>query len=136
MAFVSVTVDLAAIQSLFEPSGGIGIFGQRVNRVAWIRATALAPSRTDRLKSSIFPSPKTTKLGYKVTVGSNLKYAGWVNDGTTGPILPKNGPWLAVGKREGKKPIYRPSVRGQRGQHFLESGINQAFAGTGIGIRV
>lgn len=136
MARVSVRVDYAAIQGLFEPSGGVGRFGRGVNRRAEALARVAAPSRTGRLRGSITSSPAVTHYGYKVTIGSNRKYARWVNDGTAGPITPKHSRWLAVGKREGKKPIYKRFVAGQAAQHFLERGINEAFTAAGIPIHI
>lgn len=138
---VHVTVEYAAIQELFEPSGGVGRFGQRVNGRARTAARAYAPSDTGRLRNSITSAPAAGRLVYHVTVLSRLDYAGWVNNGTFGPILPKHSPWLAVGKRNptgkyGKVHyVYPPKgVSGQAAQHFLEDGIETGFAQSGLPI--
>ena len=47
------------------------------------RAKVLAPVRTGRLRSSIRAEPpRIFSLRGSVTVGSDLEYAAWVNDGT------------------------------------------------------
>ena len=134
MARVNVRVDYGAIQGMFYGSGEIGIWGQKVSQRARGFARLLVGKRTGRLANSITSNPAAGLLKYTISVGSNLEYSAWVNAGTTTPITPTKGTWLAVGKREGKKPVYRQYVLGQRAQHYLERGAEAALAAEGISL--
>lgn len=131
---VNVRVDNAAIQSLFSSYGQIGEFGQRVAQRGRANAVAIVGRRTGRLAASIRSTPAAGILQYTINIRSDLEYAGWVEDGTATPITPKRGMWLAVGKREGKKPVYRRYVLGQRAQHYMKDGVRDALGIEGIGI--
>lgn len=135
MARVNVRVDNAAIQGMFESYGEIGRFGQRTTTTAVGLARLKVGKRTGRLAASIRGNPAAGALRYTISLGSPLDYAGWVEDGTDTPILPTSGRWLAVGKREGKKPVYRHWVHGQKAQKYLAGGAEQALAREGIMIR-
>lgn len=136
MATTNVRVNLPAIQSMFQSYGEIGRFGQRTSQRSVAFAQARVGRRTGRLAASIRSVPAAGLLHYTISIRSPLKYAAWVNAGTTTPITPKTGIWLAVGKREGKKPIYRQYVLGQRAQRYLEGGVEDALALEGIGIHL
>lgn len=68
-----------------------------------------------------------------VKVGTNLNYGLWVNDGTgvfgpTGsPIVPVNARVLHWVGEDGD--VFRPSVQGQPGKHFMEEGLKNSKSG-------
>lgn len=97
-----------------------------------------APRRTGALKANIQwagakPYGPYQNSGYFY---ANIRYARYVNDGTTGPIYPKTAKQLRF-RAEGRDGAYgkgrwvrRDWVAGQDGQHFMERGLKTAMAST------
>lgn len=130
MAKVTITLDEAAIRKMFaDPKGQIarGIYklGKKVER----RAKRLCPVDHGRLRASI-----TTELvirgGLPVArVGTNVKYALYVHEGTGvygprgAPITPKRAKALAFTGKSGKLVIVK-SVKGMRGTPYLRDALH------------
>lgn len=97
-----------------------------------------APIRTGALKANIRwagskPTGPYTNSGYFY---ANIRYARYVNDGTTGPIYPRTAKQLRF-RAEGRdgahgqgRWVRRDWVNGQQGQHFMERGLKTAMAST------
>jgi hypothetical protein len=104
-----------------------------VEEVAWetrrnIRETS--PRKTGALRDS-WSKKKIGDLKYNIF--TNLKYARWVNDGTgiygSGkPITPKRAKFLRF-EWHGRI-VYARSVRGQKGQKYVEEAIHHTEART------
>lgn len=101
------------------------------------RAKVLAPVRTGRLRSSIRAEPpRIFSLRGSLTVGSDLEYAGFVNDGTRPhQIRPKNASVLrfVVGGRV----VYAKVVNhpGTRARPFLDRALREVAAQRGYSFR-
>lgn len=134
MAKAYVRIDDAAMAHLLtSPTGEVSkdLFrrGKNVEALAKIKC----PVDTGRLRSSI-----TTQLGYAtqrgvpiVRVGTNVKYALWVHNGTGmfGPrmamIKPRKGQYLVF--TIGGKKIFARQVIGQKGKPFLRDALPAAL---------
>lgn len=99
-----------------------------VEEVAWEtrrRVKATSPKKSGTLRNS-WKKKKMGDLLYSVS--TNVKYAKWVNDGTgiygSGrPITPKRAKFLRFEWRGSL--IFARSVRGQKGQKYVEEAVLQ-----------
>jgi hypothetical protein len=84
-----------------------------------------SPKRSGALSRS-WVMEKVSELTYKIS--TSIKYAKWVNDGTgiygSGkPITPKRAKYLRF--QIAGSIIFAKSVRGQKGQHYVEETVLQ-----------
>lgn len=137
---VRVTIYPSQVQLNFEQS--VSKDAEKVGADAVVQSKArLVPGRgyrTGTLSNSItFGRQPIGRYLYRIRLNAAAKHAAWVEHGTASPILPKNGPYLAVGKREGKfnggRGVPKRSVSGQAAQKYLEHGMNAALHAAGYG---
>jgi hypothetical protein len=83
-----VKVHERAIQSMFNPGGGVNRFGTRVARDTTLnaKAWALRRARTGNLAKSFSTSSRTTHNGCSFTVYSTADYAKHLEYGTRGQV--------------------------------------------------
>lgn len=102
------------------------------------RAKVLAPVRTGRLRSSIRAEPpRFFSLRASVKVGSDLEYAGFVNDGTRPHrIVARNAQVLRF--RVGGRLVFVKAVNhpGTRPRPFLDRALREVAAARGYSFRV
>ena len=101
------------------------------------RAKVLAPVRTGRLRASIrVESRRTATLRSKFTIGSDVEYAAFVNDGTRPHIIrARNAPFLVfrVGGRWVRvRQVHHP---GTRARPFLDKALREVAASRGYSFR-
>lgn len=114
-------------------SGGVGkaIFtkGKKVESEAKRRC----PVDSGRLRSSISTEISLTNKGPVARVGTNVKYAVFVHEGTGvfGPrrtiITPKRSRFLVFRPKGAIKKVFAKRVRGMRGTPFLEEALNSVM---------
>jgi hypothetical protein len=124
-----IHVNDAAIQNMLRnPKGqvarGILKLGKKVER----KAKRLVPVDHGILRNSI-----TTELvirrGPVARIGSNVKYALFVHEGTGiygpkgVPITPKHGKVLVFTSRKTKKLVFARSVKGMKGTPYLRNAL-------------
>jgi len=101
------------------------------------RAKVLAPVRTGRLRSSIRAEPpRFFSLRGMVKVGSDLEYAGFVNDGTRPHVIrPRRAKALRF--TVGGRVVFAKVVNhpGQRAQPFLDRALREVAAQRGYRFR-
>jgi hypothetical protein len=108
--------------------------GQRlVQRVqAEIDKQGLIDSGQLRASIRVTDMNNDTYNGVSLAVGTDVYYAQYVNNGTRGPIVPKNYPVLVLGGsryREGKPhgpKVFAHSVGGQKAYQFFENALRNA----------
>lgn len=102
------------------------------------RAKVLAPVRTGRLRSSIRAEPpRFFSLRASVKVGSDLEYAGFVNDGTRPHrIVARNAQVLRF--RVGGRLVFVKAVNhpGTKPRPFLDRALREVAAARGYSFRV
>lgn len=101
------------------------------------RARVLAPVRTGRLRSSIRAEPpRFFSLRGSVSVGSDLEYAGFVNDGTRPhQIRPRNAQVLRF--NVGGRVVFARVVNhpGTKARPFLDRALREVAAQRGYSFR-
>lgn len=101
------------------------------------RAKVLAPVRTGRLRSSIRAEPpRFFSLRASVKVGSDLEYAGFVNDGTRPHrIVARNAQVLRF--RVGGRLVFVKAVNhpGTKPRPFLDRALREVAAARGYSFR-
>lgn len=101
------------------------------------RARVLAPVDTGRLRASIRAEPpRIFSLRGSVTVGSDLEYAGYVNDGTRPHVIrPRRA--RALRFRVGGRVVYARLVNhpGTRAKPFLDRALREVAAARGYSFR-
>jgi phage gpG-like protein len=101
------------------------------------RAKVLAPVDTGRLRASIrIESRRTLSLRSVFTIGSDVEYAAFVNDGTRPHIIrPKNAQALRF--KIGGRVVYAKVVHhpGTRARPFLDDALKQVAAQRGYSFR-
>lgn len=101
------------------------------------RARVLAPVRTGRLRSSIRAEPpRIFSLRGSVTVGSDLEYAAFVNDGTKAHIIrPKRAKVLRF--QVGGRTVFARLVHhpGTKPRPFLDRALREVAAQRGYSFR-
>lgn len=108
--------------------------GEAAARQVMNRAKVLAPVDTGRLRSSI-RIERRSFLGFRAkwTIGSDVEYAGYVNDGTRPHIIrPKNKQVLRF--RVGGQVVFAKVVHhpGTRAQPFLDRALREVAAQRGF----
>lgn len=142
MARVSYThrLDLPAVRALLtSPRGGVVRDllrrGLRVESQAKRNLAGIGgPKRIDtgRLRASISTQVVFRSGEPAVIVGTNVKYARWVHDGTGlyGPrqavIRPRRGKFLRFKPKGAHKFVYARKVRGMRPNPFLRNALPAA----------
>ena len=101
------------------------------------RAKVLAPVRTGRLRASIrVESRRTATLRSKFTIGSDVEYAAFVNDGTRPHIIrPRRAQALRFvigGRVVFAKVVHHP---GTRARPFLDKALREVAASRGYSFR-
>lgn len=111
---------------------------REASRQVVTRAKVLAPVRTGRLRSSIrAEAPAIFSVGGRVKVGSDLEYAGFVNDGTAPHIIrPQRAQVLRF--NVGGRVVYAKVVNhpGTRARPFLDRALREVAAQRGYSFRV
>jgi hypothetical protein len=102
------------------------------------RAKVLAPVDTGRLRASIRLERRSI-LGFRNrwTIGSDVVYAPWVNDGTRPHIIrPKNAKVLAF--KSGGRTVFAKVVHhpGTRARPFLDRALREVAAARGYSLHV
>lgn len=101
------------------------------------RAKVLAPVRTGRLRSSIRADPpRIFSLRGSVTVGSDLEYAAFVNDGTKPHIIrPRRAKVLRF--NVGGQTVFARVVNhpGTKARPFLDRALREVAAQRGYSFR-
>lgn len=128
-----VRIDLDEVQLrvlLRSDDGVVGKDAMRRGRKVEAAAKRRVRVRTGRLQRSIKARRDRVEGEAAVSVEATARHAKWVHDGTgiygpTGlPIRPKTRSVLKF--RVGGTVIFAPSVRGQRGTHFLRDALPAA----------
>jgi hypothetical protein len=134
----------AVARMLRDPRGGVARDLLRRGLKVEAAAKLKCPVDHGRLRSSIHAALVITERGLVCEVGTDVKYAMWVHDGTGlyGPrharIYPKNarvlvftprvsapgGPLIA---RKNRKTVFVRSTRGMRGTPFLRDALPAMF---------
>jgi len=141
----TVRIIDAELRKLTDPSGPIGSDLRRRGQRVLNAARRNCPVDEGRLRASLTMVIERVPGGLVARIGSNLKYARYVHDGTgiygprARPITPRNGRWLrwpvknnsGVGRRRyagGATAafMYARSVRGMRGRPFLRDALPAA----------
>lgn len=97
------------------------------------RAKQLCPVDTGRLRASITVATGLEGGELVIRVGTNVKYARFIHNGTGiyGParkrITPKSGQVLVFTPRGATKPVFARSVRGVKRHEFLKDAIGAAL---------
>jgi phage gpG-like protein len=142
---INLIFDAAQVQRmLHSPEGPVG----RGLLVPAIRVEGAikrrCPVDTGRLRSSITHSLGHGPAGLVAVVGTNVRYAGWVNRGTGiygphhTPIVPVHASMLRFKPRGSSNYVYARSVRGMPGRHFMALGLRDIYPsavirGAGLG---
>ena len=117
-----VEIFESVIASESSPGGDSYKHLAKTNRLVFSLAVASAPvGETGELKASHVNAGvrKTGRYGATARVNNTSEHAGWVHDGTTGPIVPKQGAYLRIPPGSGFPLIFTTSVRGQRANPWL-----------------
>lgn len=103
------------------------------------RAKVLAPVRTGRLRSSIKAEPpRIFSLRGSLTIGSNVEYAGFVNDGTRPHRITPRRSGGVLRFVVGGRVVYARVVNhpGTRARPFLDQALREVAARRGYSFRV
>jgi phage gpG-like protein len=142
MAQVTITHRLnnAAIQRLVTSPNG-GIYRDLLRRGLRVETQAKrnlggvdGPKRVDtgRLRASIHTSMVYVRGAPAARVGTNVRYARWVHDGTGiwgprhQPITPKRGKYLRFRSSGTGRYVYARSVQGMKRNQFLKNALRAA----------
>ena len=101
------------------------------------RAKVLAPVRTGRLRASIrIEARRTATLRSKFTIGSDVEYAAFVNDGTR-PHIIRPRTRQALKFRIGGRVVFAKVVHhpGTRPRPFLDKALQEVAAARGYSFR-
>lgn len=133
MADAKVTVYESAIQSHFEPGGGVFKEAEIVGVQSVLRAKELAPKRTNRLAESVqrFGRGAASRFGYTVTIAATAPYAKYVLGGTRDIITPTHSTFLALHPGNGFGWVYKRYVHGQDATPFLSDAVSEILRGRG-----
>ena len=102
------------------------------------RAKILAPVDTGRLRASIrIESRRLLTLRSVYTIGSDVSYAPYVNDGTRPHQIRPKSPGGVLRFRVGGRIVYAKVVNhpGTRARPFLDDALRQVAGGKGYDIR-
>lgn len=121
--------DRALSQLLESPQGGVGRELYRRGTRVQARARQLCPVDTGRLRSSITVEITSSRNRLACRVGTNVRYARLVHDGTgiygprSRPITPTHASVLAFTPRGGDTMVFASSVRGSPAVPFLQDAL-------------
>lgn len=127
---VVIRVHETAVLSYILPGGEVYGAVEGVIVDARDYAKMYAPIRTGALWRNIRHVRPGARSGYRISgyIYANIKYARYVNNGTTGPITSKSGNDMRFRGNLGRGNWVRASeVSGQRPQRFMERGLTAAM---------
>lgn len=123
-------LNQAALSELLEsPTGGVGRELYRRGIRVQARARQLCPVDTGRLRASINVEITSSHNKLACRVGTNVKYAMMVHNGTgiygprARPIRPTHASVLAFTPRGGNTTVFASSVRGTPAVPFLAEAL-------------
>ena len=131
-----------AIQTYIQPAGEVTRLVNKVLDDARDNARKLVGVRTGRLRNNIKVSRRANQVDFSTVsggVGANIGHAWWVEKGTSDPIRAKHHDKMKVpmfrwspvrGSDYGPNSpfvFFTETVRGQKGQHYLERGLRAAM---------
>jgi hypothetical protein len=136
MSTVRVVIFDHALDAMHAPGGMIYEEMRRNAREVAFLAKLDAPVRTGRLAASIRMSSEGRASRRKVSfvVRADALHAGWVHEGTYGPITPTTFPYMRgpafpeYGERGTSPKIYRREVAGQSAQPFLMNNVRYVMS--------
>lgn len=130
-----VRLDRAALSRTMKNASRAEL--REASRQVVNRAKVLVPVRTGRLRSSIRAEPpRFFSLRGVVSVGSDLEYAGFVNDGTRPHVIrPRRAKALRF--TVGGRTVYATVVNhpGTRARPFLDRALREVAAARGYSFR-
>lgn len=112
---------------------------ETASRQAVNRARVLAPVDTGRLRSSIrVEARRTITLRSVYTIGSDVYYAAYVNDGTRPHIIRPRRPGGVLRFQAGGRTVYARVVHhpGTRARPFLDRALREVAAARGYSFRI
>ena len=130
MARIVMNLRTGEINAMLRGQGGEVVRDlQRRGNAVLSRARQLAPVRTGALRGSLNMQIITIGQNPAVQIGTNLRYAMWVHEGTgiyagRGYIYPRTArflSWVENGRR-----IYARRIRGMRGTPYLLDALSAA----------
>lgn len=130
----SISISGAAVSQLLEqPGGPVWQAADRAGVVTASRArvalTAANLINTGTLRNSIEHRTSSTGRGIVSRVGTDVGYARYVHEGTTGPIYPRSARVLRFKPSGSSTFVFADSVRGTRetGRYtpFLRTALDQ-----------
>jgi len=127
---VKIDVKQINIRKMFaDPKGPVARGVLRMSKKVERKAKRLAPVDKGQLRASI-TSQVVFRGGLPIgRVGTNVKHAMWVHEGTGiygprgMPIRPKNGKVLVFRPKGAAKNVYVKSVKGMKGRPFLRDAL-------------
>ena len=128
---VRINIEKTNIRKSFaDPKGALARGILRASKKVERKAKRLAPVDKGQLRSSI-TSHVVFRGGLPIgRIGTNLKYAPWVHQGTGiygprgVPIRPKSAKVLVFRPKGKSKNVYVKSVKGMKGRPFLKDALN------------
>ena len=134
---IRVSVNSAAIESMFMPGGDVWAWGRDTGYEINAVARATAPSRTGHLRSAHgmlqVPNGRTQ---VRTVVYNDADHARYVHDGTVGPIMSTRPGGMMIVDPAPRSWFTRPTavheVRGQRAQPWLREAMEDVLARRGI----
>lgn len=142
-----VSVNLTAIQSIFEPGGGVHNTGTRFGREMVGVASRSVKTVTGQLSRSYRNATSPNYLGLFVTLYTTAEHGKWYEDGTAseglGYIRPRKGKTMKIPMgRAGFAPrtpqqsttgfVHAARVRGQRPKHTMENAMRIVLKMNGL----
>lgn len=126
---VVIRVHETAVLRYILPGGEVYGAVEGVIEDARDYAKMYAPVRTGALWRNIRHARPTARSGYKISgyVYANIKYARYVNEGTTGPIHAGGKTMRFRGDLGRGNWVSALEVSGQRPQRFMERGLTTAM---------
>jgi HK97 gp10 family phage protein len=127
---IRIDIKQANIRKTFaDPKGALARGILRASKKVERKAKRLAPVDKGQLRASI-TSQIVFRSGLPIgRVGTNVKHAKWVHEGTGiygprgVPIRPKNGKVLVFKPKGKSKNVYVKSVKGMKGRPFLRDAL-------------
>lgn len=133
----SITVDLSSTgldRLLTDSHGPVGNHLRNIANRVRTQARANVPERSGNLKDSIKVHQELTPTGLIFKVGSNLRYALYLHEGTGqnsgGYVYPVHAQFLRFQGSDGKF-LYRRRVRGVDANPFLADALRTVIGGGG-----
>lgn len=131
-AKLTVDISKVLVNDFTSWHGPVGRSLTRLAQRTVIAQRVLARKRTGKLAASIRWTRGISGKGLTFTSGSNLRYAGWVNNGTRAHIIRPKKPggylrfyWPKAGRVVYMRSVHHPGTKAYR---FLEKGYRKALA--------